>query len=146
MSLTVGNFYRGLLTINKRLNKLSSNEEPFNRIKQNYQTALKSANYKFDLTYQNTSNKNKKQRKRKIIYFNPPFSLTVATKIGKEFLKLIDHYFDKNHPYHKIFNRNTIKLSYSCMENFKTKILNHNNKILNKPTINNNKKEKNLQL
>ena len=28
------------------------------------------------------------------------------------------------------------------MENFKTKILNHNNKILNKPTINNNKKEK----
>ena len=27
------------------------------------------------------------------------------------------------------------------MENFKTKILNHNNKILNKPTINNNKQQ-----
>ena len=29
------------ITINERLNKLSSNEEPFNRIKQNYQTTLK---------------------------------------------------------------------------------------------------------
>ena len=129
------------ITINERLNKLSGNEEPFNRIQQNYQTALKSANYKFGLTYQNTSNKHKKQRKLKVVYFNPPFSLTEATKIRKEFLKLINHHFDKIHTYYKIFNRNTIKLSYSCMENFKTKIFNHNNKIVNKPTL-----KKNLQL
>ena len=61
----------------------------------------------------------------------------IGLEIGKEFLKLLDKHFDKNHPYHKIFNRKTIKISYSCMENFKTKILNHNNKILNKPTFKN---------
>ena len=53
-------------------------------------------NFKTKIVNQNNSNKRKKQRKRKIIYFNPPFSLTVATKIGKEFLKLIDKHFDKN--------------------------------------------------
>ena len=70
-----------------------------------------------------------------MIYINPQFSLTKVRKIGKEFLKLVDHHFDKNYPYYKILNQNTIKLSYSCMENFKTEILNHNNKILNKPTL-----------
>ena len=119
------------ITINERLNNLSSNQESFNRIKHNYQSALKSANHKFNLAYQNQNKTTKKQRKRKIIYFNPPFSLTVATKIGKEFLNLVKKHFDENHPYHKIFNRNTLKISYSCMENFKTKILKHNNKILN---------------
>jgi len=120
------------ITINERLNNLSSNEESFNRIKHSYQSALKSANYKFNLTYQKANEKTtKKQRKRKIIYFNPPFSLTVATKIGKEFLNLLNKHFDTNHPYHKIFNRNTLKISYRCMENFKTKILKRNNKILN---------------
>ena len=91
------------ITINKRINKLSSDEEPFNHIKQNYLTAVKPANYKFDLTYQNINNKHKKQRKRKIIYFNPPISLTVATKIVNEFLKLVHHHF-------------TIKLLYSWMD------------------------------
>jgi len=38
------------ITINERLNNLPSNEESFNRIKHNYQSALKSVNYKFNLT------------------------------------------------------------------------------------------------
>ena len=71
-----------------------------------------------------------------MIYFNPHASLTVATKPRKEFLKLVDHHFDKNHPYYKIFNRNAIKLLYCCMENYKTKNLNPNYKILNKPNFN----------
>ena len=112
------------ITINERLNNLSSNQESFNRIKHNYKSALKSANYKFNLTYQKANKTTKKQRIRKIIFFNPPFSLAVVTKIGKEFLNLVNKHFDTNHPYHKIFNRNTLKISYSCMENFKTKILN----------------------
>ena len=31
----------------------------------------------------------------------------------------------------KFFNRKTLKISYSCMENFKIKILKHNEKIVN---------------
>ena len=112
--------FRIIAKIIKLIN-LSSNQESFNRIKNNYQSALKSANYKFNLTYQKANKTTKKQRKRKIIYFNPPFSLTVATKIGKEFLNLVKKHFDT---YHKIFNRNTLKSFYSCIENFKTKFLN----------------------
>lgn len=50
----------------------------------------------------------------------------VETKIGKCFLKLMDQHFPKSNPLHKIFNRNTLKLSYSCMTNVKSIIANHN--------------------
>jgi len=39
-----------------------------------------------------------------------------------------------HHRFHKIFNKNTIKLSYSCMPNVKNTIANHNHKILNSNT------------
>ena len=35
-----------------------------------------------------------------------------------------------NHKLHKIFNRNSIKVSYSCMRNVKSIISSHNHKIL----------------
>ena len=124
-------------TINRRLIKLSNNEESFNNVKNEYQKALNSANYKNTLKYDKTTlpERNKKQRKRDIIYFNPPFSLNISSKIGKQFLNLITTSFDENHPFHKIFNRNTIKISYSCTNNFRSKIIAHNNKILNKSNI-----------
>ena len=53
------------ITINVRLYKLSSSQESFNRLKHNYQSALKPANYKFNLTFQK-SNKIKKERKKKL--------------------------------------------------------------------------------
>ena len=37
--------------------------------------------------------------------------------IAKMFLKLVDKHFPCTHQLHKIFNRNTIKISYSCMSN-----------------------------
>ena len=42
-------------------------------------------------------------------------------------------YVYKPNPLHKIFNRNTIKLSYSCMPSVRTIISNHNKSELNKP-------------
>merc|ERR1712240_18009 len=59
------------ITINERLNNLPSNQESFNRIKHNNQSALKSANHKFNLTYQNPYKTIKKQRKRKKYLFQP---------------------------------------------------------------------------
>ena len=69
-----------------------------------------------------------KRRKRNIIWFNPPYEGTTKTNIGKEFLKIIDESFPKSHKLHKIFNRNTIKLSYSCMTNLKQIIESSNKK------------------
>ena len=38
--------------------------------------------------------KKSKQWKRNILWFNPPFSKNVATKIGRYFVNLIDNFFE----------------------------------------------------
>ena len=57
---------------------------------------------------------------------------SVKTKVGKCFLTLIGKHFPKSHPLHRIFNRNTLKISYSCMSNVKTIISNQNKAVINK--------------
>ena len=71
----------------------------------------------------------KQNRKRKIIWSNPPFSKNVSTNIGKKFLNLINKHFPPQNKLHKIFNRNTLKLSYSCTKNMGRIIKSHNKKI-----------------
>ena len=61
-------------------------------------------------------------RHRDIIWYNPLFSRNVATNVGRSFLKILDEEFPKGHVLHKIFNRNTVKISYSCIPNLKQKI------------------------
>ena len=83
----------------------------------------------------NESNNTKRKRKRKIYWFNPPFSKTVKTNVGKIFLGLINHHFDETHVLRKYFNRNTVKI-YNCkLNNVKKHIAKHNAK------VNNNKKK-----
>ena len=76
--------------------------------------------------------------KTNIIWFNPPFSRNVSTKIGKYFLNLLDKHFPQNHRLRKIFNRSSvIKVRYSCTKSMKTIINKHNKNILEKePSIN----------
>ena len=38
--------------------------------------------------------------------------------------------FPKNYTFNKIFNRNEVKMSYSCMQNIKAILNNHNMNIL----------------
>ena len=97
--------------------------------------------YHEKLNYTEENNEiNKKSRKRNILWFNPPYSKSVNTNIGKLFLRLINKHFRPMHKYRKIFNRNTIKISYSCMPKIKSKINTHNKKILNKPVNQNTRK------
>ena len=49
---------------------------------------------------------------------------------SEKILNLIGRHFSKDHKYHKLFNRNTIKISYFCMSNIADRIKGHNNKIL----------------
>ena len=56
--------------------------------------------------------------------------MNVKTNIGKTFLKLLDKHFLKTNKFHKIFNRNNVKVSYSCLPNFANMINSHNNRIL----------------
>ena len=135
--------------VNKRLISRSANKECFNTEKQPYQEAIYNAGFNFDLHWEekeseaNTvgdsnvdsthTEQRKRQRRRKVIWFNPPYSDYVATQVGRIFRQLIDCHFKKGTLLGKLFNHNTLKVSYSCVPNLKAKVTSHNRKILSKP-------------
>ena len=116
------------LSVKRCLSKLSSNQKIFNDSIPIYQEALIKAGYNHKLTYQKHHQKkgNSQQRKRQIIWFNPPYSKNVTTKVGKFCLNLIDRHFPPHHKLHKLFNGNNVKISYSCLPNIKSIINSHN--------------------
>ena len=122
--------------INKRINQLSSSEQIFNNSKHDYEVALKKSGHHQTLTYRpnadSNNRKKRKQRNRDEIWFTPPFNASLKTNIGEEFLKLVDKHFPKNKDLHKICNRRTIKIGYSCTSNMGTIISNHNQKIMSR--------------
>ena len=58
----------------------------------------------------------------------------MKTNIGRIFLRLIDKHFPLHHKYRKLFNRNNIKISYSCIPNMASVIRNRNTSLLKDPT------------
>ena len=78
----------------------------------------------------------RKNRPQKVVYFHPPFSLSVSTNVAKYFLNLIDKHFPENHKFRKLFNRNNLKVSYGCMPNVKSFVNGHNKKILKQESRN----------
>ena len=122
-------------SIEKRLNTISSSEAEFNEAKTDYERALGNAGYSAELKYnaeQNRATCTSRKRRRRIVWYNPPFSKNVATNIGREFFKLLQLHFPKQHPFHCFFNKNTVKLSYSCTTNMDNIVKAHNAKILSK--------------
>ena len=115
---------------NKRISSLSCDEIEFDKTKIRYETALKNSGYKTTLKFEKTFQNTRRNRNRKVIWFNPPFSLNVKTDIGKEFFKLIRKHFPRNHSFSKMFNLNTIKISYSSMKNMKNLVKQHNARVL----------------
>ena len=120
--------------LNKRLSDLSCNKEEFDKAEPLHQKSLHESGYKTSMSYAQTEVKNSRNRSRNIIWFNPPFTQNVKTNIGKMFLKLVKKHFPKHHRLHKIFNPNTVKLSYSCMSNMSNFIKQRNSNILSSPT------------
>ena len=51
--------------------------------------------------------------------------------MGIKFFSLLGKHFPKTHQLHKLFNRNNVKVTYSSLPNFKSKINGHNKNILN---------------
>ena len=72
-------------------------------------------------------------------------NINVATNIGHRFLRILDKNFPKGHPLNKIFNRNSVKVSYRCTPNLSQTISAHNSKILNPKKENNNQKNCNCR-
>ena len=87
--------------------------------------------------FESIQEKPSRNRKRKAVWFKPPYNAEVKTNTGKVFLKLVRKHFHKRHRYKKIFNTNTIKLSYSysCTPNAKNLIKQHNSSIMTSVTV-----------
>ena len=108
--------------INKRITDISCNQDIFDTAKTTYEEALRNSGFNEELKYKNkdseeqTRNEEKSKRRRKIMWFNPPFFVSVKTNIGKLFFKMLKKHFPKANPLSKIFNKNTIK---SCTRNMK---------------------------
>eukprot|EP00794_Sanderia_malayensis_P007476 gene7476-biopygen6026 len=130
--------------INRRISDISCNETEFNKAKPIYEDALQSSGYDEPLSFTNNGSPSrvKRNRQRNIIWFNPPYSKNVQTNIGKTFLKLINKHFHKNHKFHKIFNKNNVKVSYSCTDNMESIISKHNKKVTNTANTANNSTDK----
>ena len=144
--------------IELRLSNNSANVNIFNKAAKPYNAALRTNGHKHQkrkarrksrqskpqshywrnkyTTNEKRDGKNKKRiRKRNIIWFNPPFSVNVATNIGKMFFGLLHTCFPTNNKLHKILNKNTVKLTYSCMQNMKQIISSHNKTVLESTKI-----------
>ena len=125
--------------ISNRLSDLSCDEQVFNQAKDGYETSLRNSGYDTHLKFEPKNERRRRHtRKRKVIWYNPPYSSHVRTDIGRKFLRMVDRHFPRGHRYAKIFNRNTLKLSYSCMPNMATVIKNHNNSVLKSAATNTN--------
>ena len=79
--------------IAKRISDISSSELVFNHSIPVYSDALRKCGFHDNITFipkaTNTKANNKKTCKCKIIWFNPPYCLSVKSNVGRIFLKLI---------------------------------------------------------
>ena len=132
--------------ISERISKISSNKEVFDRAAPFYNNALYTSGYKSNISYQepqtNRTTNTARSRPRNIIWFNPPYSMNVKTNVAKKFLTLLDKCFPKSHKFHKLFNRNNVKVSYSCLPNISNIISSHNRKVLSNTNENQNQDPK----
>ena len=65
--------------IQRRISDISSDRDEFNKTKDIYNKALKDSGYKEEINYQATPTARKHTRRRKIIWFNPPYNAAVES-------------------------------------------------------------------
>ena len=120
--------------ISKQMSDISSSKEIYDQNISYYKDALKHSGYNnISLPYNPTQQQGqdkieKEKRKRKMIWFNLPFLMNIKTNVSKTFVKLLQR---QRHHMHKIFNRNTVKVSYRCMRSMESVISSHNKQLSN---------------
>ena len=75
------------LALNKRLSSISSNRQVFDEVAPLYQAELDRAGHQHKLEFKDEEiGGGKRKRKKKILWFNPPYSMDLKTPVGKKFL------------------------------------------------------------
>ena len=100
---------------NRGISNFSCNKNEFNKAKLLYESALDNSVFNYSMKFEAPAENARRNRNRKVIWFNPPCSLNVKTNIGEVFLKLVRKHFPRLHKFNKIFKLNTIKISYSSV-------------------------------
>ena len=116
----------------KRISEISYDVDAFSSLLPAYEETLKQSGHKIQpLPFDRAVEKNKRrQRRRKVIWFNPPYNNRVSTNIGKAFFHLLRKHFPPSNRLHKICNKNVVKPSYSCTPNMADILSAHNKKLL----------------
>ena len=74
------------------MSDISCDSDHFNKAAPDHNTALKKSGFNENIKYSPSQSKQRNKR-RQIIWFNPPYSVNVKTNVGKLFMKLIDKHF-----------------------------------------------------
>ena len=101
--------------INTRMSDLSCNKKLYEKLKPWYETTLNESGFKTTMAYTKITTINNRSKGRNIIWINPPYSQNVQTNVRKNIPSQTNNY-----TVYTIFNRNTLKLSCSCMSNIST--------------------------
>lgn len=120
--------------IGRRISDLSSNEDIFNQSAPIYNQALRNSGFLSSIEFSKRNAETKTNRKRKVIYFHPPWSDQIETKIGKSFLNLLDKHFPRGTELHHFFSRQKVKVSYSNLPNVSRAIKGNNRRVLHPET------------
>ena len=75
--------------ISKQVSDISCDSDNFNKAAPDYNTALKKSGFSDNIEY-STNQRKQRNRKRQIIFFNPPHSVNIKTNVGKLFTRLIN--------------------------------------------------------
>ena len=119
--------------VQNRLSHISSSKELFINGKADYEDALKKAGYDdVTLIYEPDKHTDKRRRRRKICWFNPPWADNVETNITKVFNRLVKKHFREGTLMGRLFNKNNLKVSYCTTRNIQDIINTHNRRVLNK--------------
>ena len=96
-------------SINKWINTLSCDKQTFDTAAQQYNDTLQQSNFNTRLNYQtqNSNDDSRRNRTRNALWYNPPYSKNVSTKIANTFLQLIHKHFSPTNKLHKLFKRHT---------------------------------------
>ena len=121
--------------VNSRLLRLSSCEKEYDRVKPIFSNALNSCGYSTGFNYVKSDNsiiKKKRIRQRNVTWWNPPFSSN-ADGVARKAFSIIDEYLFKNNFLSRIFNKNSVKISYKTLPGAALSgvIASHNRRVLN---------------
>ena len=126
--------------VSRWITDTSSDQGTYNTAAPLYSNALKASGYGEHILFLSerkegtaTAKNPKRKRTRCVIWFNPPYSKSVKTRVGHRFLQLVRKHFPKGSALNKIFNGNAIKVSYSCLPNVASITKAHNSSVLRSP-------------